>query len=70
MQAVRNDSEEQRMQAIEEGREELEEKRTLWYEIAEALDKTVLFIRPQKGDGTRAWDVLCRRFKSFDTSAT
>ena len=67
--AVRNNSsEEQRRQAIEKGREELEEKKkTLWYELVHALDKTsVLFLRPHKGDGTRAWDVLCKRFKNFE----
>ena len=66
VQTVRNNSsEEQRRQA---GREELEEKnKTLWYELVQALDKTsVLFLRPHKGDGTRAWDVLCKRFKSFE----
>ena len=63
-----NSSEEQRRQAIEKGRVELEEKKkTLWYELIQALDKTsVLFLRPHKGDGTRAWDVLCKRFKSFE----
>ena len=24
------------------------------------------FLRPHKGDGTRAWDVLCQRFKCFE----
>ena len=40
--AVRNNSsEEQRRQAIEKGMEELEEKKkTLWYELVQALDKT------------------------------
>ena len=45
--AVRNNSsEEQRRQAIEKGREELEEKKkTLWYDLVQALDKTsVLFL--------------------------
>ena len=68
MQTVRNNSsEEQRRQAIEKGREELEaETKTLWYELVQALDKTsVLFLRPHKGDCTRAWDVLCKGFKSF-----
>ena len=67
--AVRNNSsEEQRRQAIEKGREDLEEKtKTLWYELVQALDKiSVLFLRPHNGDGTRAWDVLCKRFKSFE----
>ena len=69
MQTVRNNSsEEQRRQAIENGWEELEEKtKILWYELVQALDKSsVLFLRPYKGDGTRAWDVLCKRFKSFE----
>ena len=58
-------SEEQRRQAIEKGREELEEKKkTFWYELVQALDKTsALFLRPQKGDGTGAWDVLCKASK-------
>ena len=25
-----------------------------------------MFLRPHKGDGTRAWDMLCKRFKSFE----
>ena len=60
-QTVRNNfSEEQRRQAIEKGSEQLEEKkRTLCYELVQALDKTsVLFLRPHKGDGTTALDVL------------
>ena len=71
MQAVRyNSSEEQRNQAIEKRREELEEKKkTLWYELVRALDKkSVHFLGPHKGDGTSAWDVLCKRFKSFERS--
>ena len=63
-----NSSEEQRSKTIEKGREELEEKKkTFWYELVQVLDKTsVLFLRPHKGGGTRAWDVLCKRFKSFE----
>ena len=63
-------SEDQRRQAIEKAREELEEKvKTLWYELFQALDKTlVLFLRPNKGAGTRAWDVLCERLKSLERS--
>ena len=38
----------------------------MWYELVQVLDKTsVLFLRPHKGDGTIAWDVLWNRFKSF-----
>ena len=61
-------SEEQRAQAVNKGREELEErKRALWYEPVQALDKkSVLFLRPHKGDVTKAWDILCKRFKSFE----
>ena len=39
----------------------------MWYELVQALDKpSVLFLRPHKGDDTRAWDVQCKRFKSFE----
>ena len=61
MPTVRNGaSEEQRAQAINKGREELEErKRTLWYELVQALDKkSVLFLIPHKGDGTKVWYIL------------
>ena len=66
--AVKNNySEEQRRQAIEKSREELKEKKTLWYELVLALDKTsVLFLRPHKDDGTRSWDVLYKGFKNFE----
>ena len=69
MQTVRNNpSEEQCSLAIEEGRQEIEEQKTLWHELVQALDKTsVLFLRPHRGDGTRACDVLCKCFKSFET---
>ena len=69
MQTVRNNSEgEQRRQAIEKGREELEEKKkTLWYELVQAVHKTsIIFLRPHKGDCSRAWDLLCKRFKKFE----
>ena len=61
MPSVRNGaSEEQRAQAVNKGREELEErKKTLWYELGQSVDKkSVLFLRPLKGDGTKAWDIL------------
>ena len=59
-------------QPIEKGRDESEEKkRTLCYELVQALDKTsVLFLRPRKSDGTRAWNVMCKRFKSVATPDT
>ena len=69
MQTVRNISAgKQRRQAIEKGREELEvKKKTLWYELVQALDiKSMLFLRQHKGDCTRVWDLLCKRFKSFE----
>ena len=28
--------------------------------------KSVLFLRPYKGNGSKAWDVLRKRFKSFE----
>ena len=69
MQTVGNNSAvEQRRQAIKKGREELEEKKKIsWYELVQALDKTsILFLRHHKGDCTRAWDLLCKRFKYFE----
>ena len=69
MQTVRNNSAgNRRRQAIEKGRQELEDKKkTLWYELVQALDKTsIIFLRPHKGDCTRAWYLLCKRFKSFE----
>ena len=56
MPSVRNGaSEEQIAQAVNKGREELEKrKRTLLYELVQALDKkSVLFMRAHKGDGTK-----------------
>ena len=49
-------------------RENIEAKnRTLWYGLVEALDKTsVLFLRQLKGDGTGAWELLCKRYKFFE----
>ena len=39
----------------------------IWYELVPALDeKSVLFLRPYKGNGSKAWDVLRDRFKSFE----
>ena len=33
----------------------------------QALDKkSVLFLRPYKGNGNKAWDVLRKKFKSFE----
>ena len=69
MQTVRNNSAgDQRRQAIEKGRQELEDKKkTLCYELVQSLDKTsILFLRQHKGDCTRAWDLLCKHFKSFE----
>ena len=31
----------------------------IWYEL-------VLYLRPYKGDGSQAWDVLTKRFRSFE----
>ena len=37
-----------------------------WYELVSALDKqSVLYLRPYK-DGAQAWDVLTKRFRSFE----
>ena len=58
-------SEEQRRQAVNKGREEVEErKRTLWYELVQAIvRKRVVFLRPHKIDSTKAWDILCKKFR-------
>ena len=52
---------------VNKGREELEErKKTLWYEPVQALDKkSVLFLRPHRSEGTKAWGILRKKFKSF-----
>ena len=39
----------------------------IWYELVSALDKqSVLYLRPYEGDGPQAWDVLTKRFRSFE----
>ena len=39
----------------------------IWYELVSALNKrSVLYLRPYKGDGAQAWDVLTKRFRSFE----
>ena len=54
--------------AIDKGREIFKEKQMqIWYELVSALDKqSVLYLRPYKGDGAQAWDVLTKRFRSFE----
>ena len=64
MPSVRNGaSDEQRAQAVNKGREKLEERKgTLCYQLVQALDKkSVLFLRSHKSDGTKAWDILSKR---------
>ena len=42
-------------------------KQQIWCELVQALDKkSVLFLRPHKNDGPKAWSVLCKRFKSLE----
>ena len=64
----RNASSDQKQAAIDKGKEIFEEKQLhIWYELVQALDKkSVLFLRPYKGNGSKAWDVLRKRFKSFE----
>ena len=39
----------------------------IWFELVSALDKqSVLHLKPYKGDGAQAWDVLTKRFRSFE----
>ena len=54
--------------AIDKGREIFKDKQMqIWYELVSALDKqSVLYLRPYKGDGAQAWDVLTKRFHSFE----
>ena len=54
--------------AIDKGREIFKEKQMqIWYELVSALDKqSVLYLGPCKGDGAQAWDVLTKRFRSFE----
>ena len=56
--------------AIDKGRKIFKEKQMqIWYELVLALDKqSVLYLRPYKGDGAQAWDVLTKRFRSFERS--
>ena len=64
-----NASSDQKQAAIDKGKEISEEKQLhIWYELVQALDKkSVLFLRPCKGNGSKAWDVLRKRFKSFES---
>ena len=63
-----NASSDQKQAAIDKGKESFEEKQLhIWYELVQSLDKkSVLFLRPYKGNGSKAWDVLRKRFKSFE----
>ena len=59
---------EQRVATLRKGREILEEKELhVWYELVQCLvKKSVLFSRPYKGKGSKAWKILCKRFKSAE----
>ena len=63
-----NASSDQKQAAIDKGKEIFEEKQLhIWYELVQALDrKSVLFLRPYEGNGSKAWDVLRKKFKSFE----
>ena len=54
--------------AIDKGREIFKEKQMqITFELVSALDKqSVLYLRPYKGNGAQAWDVLTKRFRSFE----
>ena len=60
-----NASSDQKQAAIDKGKEIFEEKQLhIWYKLEQALDKkSVLFLRPYKGKGSKAWDVLRKRFE-------
>ena len=63
-----NASSDRKQAAIDKRKEVFEEKQLhIWYELVQALDKkSVLFLRPNKGNGSKAWDVLRKKFKSFE----
>ena len=63
-----NASSDQKQAALDKEKEIFEEKELhIWYELLQALDKkSVLFLRPYKGNGSKAWDVLRKKFKSFE----
>ena len=57
--------------AIAEGRDIFKEKQLqIWCELVPALPalkkQSVLYLRPYKGDGAQIWDVLTKRFRSFE----
>ena len=67
--SVRNNAtEEQREASLRKGIEILGEKELhVWYELVQCLDKkSVLFLRPYKGKGSKAWEILCKMFKSAE----
>ena len=63
-----NASSDQKQAVIDKEKEIFEKKQLhIWYELVQALDKkSVLFLRPYKGNGNKAWDVLRKKFKSFE----
>ena len=42
----------------------VDSKQSLWPKVT--VKQTVLYLRPDKGDGAQAWDVLTKRFLSFE----
>ena len=63
-----NASQAEKDAAIAKGREVFKAKQLKrWYELVFVLDKqSVPYLRPFKGDGAQAWDVLTKRFRSFE----
>ena len=62
----KNATVEQREASLKKGTEFLCEKELhVWYELVQCLDKKlVLFLRPCKGKESKAWEILCKSFKS------
>ena len=61
-------SRDQKQAATDEGKDIFEEKQQLhiWYELVRALDKKSFFLlRPYKGNGSKAWDLLRKEFRFF-----
>ena len=55
-----NESSDQKQAAIDKVKEIFKEKQShIWYELVQDLDKkSVLFLRPYKSNGSKAWDVF------------
>ena len=63
-----NASEEAKFRNKQHAREKFDElKMRVWCEIIQSRDKrSAMFLRPYKEDGSKAWTVMCYRYKSCE----